>query len=85
MTPHFVMDAAQLAVHVEALHRVQTHEGNLGALWLLTLKSTARALDFDTRVVSAKTLEPLSIEFEARIRATPTCLGGMGSTQMNIA
>ena len=38
------------------------------ALWLMTSKSIARALDFDTKVVSPKKLRPLAETLEAKTR-----------------
>ena len=52
----------------EAVTQLHLDTRNTEALWLITSKSMARALDFDAKVVSPKKLKPLAETLEAKIR-----------------
>ena len=73
-------DATELASHVEAISQMHLDERKSEALWLMTSKSIARALDFDAKVVNPEKMEPeRSLDENVRTRVKlPTSLGGMG-------
>ena len=53
-------DATEFAGHVEAVAQMHLDTRKSEALWLMTSKSIARALDFDAKVVHPEKMRPLA-------------------------
>ena len=61
-------DATELAGHVETMSQMHLDERKSEALWLMTLKSIARSLDFDAKVVHPEKMRPLARKLGERTR-----------------
>ena len=61
-------EASEFAGHVEAVAQLHLDSRKSEALWLMTSKSIARALDFDAKVVNSKRTKPLAETLEAKTK-----------------
>ena len=59
-------EACEFAGHVETIAQLHLNMGKMEALWLMTSKSVARALDFDAKVVGLEKVRLLAAQLEAK-------------------